>query len=224
MRHPFQAFADATTIANDLEHAVAAARNLGVKAGDMYAFVCSPDLIPAGYLGERHLPTSSVFEQTMDRLASIGTGDDSTLFFATNHGVQDGLLTSAHVDEFEPEAPRLLTPEALGQAMNRLPGAQVLIIAACYAGVFLPIGQEDRRLVLAACGHDEIYYAGGVKAWAAFPAELFRAWCGLNLDGGECPDRMDPGDAFDFAERRVMSGEVGRTIKPHRAGSVRWKK
>jgi hypothetical protein len=98
----------------------------------------------------------------------------------------------------------------------------VLVIASCFAGVFLPIAVPDRRLVLAACGAGEKYFVGGATAWAAFPAELFRAWCGVSPDGQACPRRMDLDGAFDYADRRVMSGEVGRKIQPLRAGSARW--
>jgi hypothetical protein len=217
------AYTDATTIANDLDFAVQAARSLGVEDHHMQAFVCSPDLLPAGYAGELSVPTISAFERVVTRLAAATpTADDVMLFFATNHGMDEGLLTSAHVDELEPDAPSFLSPEALGAALDRLPGAQVLVIAVCFAGVFLAIAQADRRLVLAACGAVDTYFAGGSTAWAAFPAELFRAWCSVSPDGGDCPVRMDLDEAFDFAVQRVMSGEVGRTIPPLRAGSVRW--
>lgn len=215
------AFADAVTLANDLEFAIAAARKLGVKDGDMYAFVCDRDLVPAGYAGERLAPTIAALEQTTARLAKIAAASDATLFFATNHAVEEGLLTSAQVDEFEPDAPSYLAAEALAQVLDVLPGVQVLVIATCFAGAFLPIARADRRLVLAACG-DQVYFAGGSTAWAGFPAELFRAWCGVSPDGGACPARMDVDAAFAFAEARVMRGEAGRPIQPLRAGNVRW--
>jgi hypothetical protein len=215
------AYADAVTLGNDLEFAIQAARNLGVKDEDMYAFVCDRDLVPAGYAGEWRPPTCAAFEQTTSRLARVVVAGDATLFFATNHAVPEGLLTSAHVDEFEEDAPIFLAAETLAAALDVLPGVQVLVIATCFAGAFLPLARADRRLVLAACA-DEVYYAGGATAWAGFPAELFRAWCGVSPDGGPCPARMDPDAAFTFAEVRVMGGAVGRPIQPVRAGSVRW--
>lgn len=212
---------DAITLANDLEFAVKAARALGVQDKDMYAFVCSPELVPAGYGGQRFVPTLSALGRILTGLARTSTGNDATLVFATNHGVPEGLLTSALVDEFEPDAPSFLTPARLAELLDTLLGVQVLILAACYAGSFLPVAQTDRRLVLAACG-DEVYVAGGSVAWAGFPAELFRAWCGISPDEEACPPRMDVDAAFTFAEQAVMSGDAGRRIQPRRAGNIQW--
>jgi len=212
---------DAITLANDLEFAVAAARKLGVQDKDMYAFVCGPELVPAGYTGQRFVPTLSALERILTGLARLSIAEDATFFFATNHGIPEGLLTSGLVDEFEQDAPSLLTPTTLKQRLDALSGVQVMIIAACYAGSFLPLAQPDRRLVLAACG-DEVYVAGGSVAWAGFPAELFRAWCGISPDEAACPPRMDVDAAFTFAERAVMSGDAGRRIQPRRAGNIQW--
>jgi len=212
----------------DLELAVRAARALGVKDRDIHAFLGHADLI-SGVEVSQDAATLAALERVVARLAREATADDALLFIATNHGEQQGLLTSGPVDEFssDEEVPRHLTPAILRQSLDRIPGTQVLILASCHAGVFLPLAQENRA-VLASCAADQVYLVQEDPPCSPFLIELFKAWCSIELPGyqtvfSEGVFELDA--AFLQAEQQLSQGAYPaeyKRLRPLRQGTARW--
>jgi hypothetical protein len=206
----------------DIDFAVQAAQALGVARDETYAFVCRDDLLPVDFEAARAYPaTHAAVEQVVKAIAPHADGGDALLFVATNHGLSDGLLTSAEVDEFsETDAPRLLTPEALDSSLQRLAGEHVIVIAACHAGAFLSLGDRPNRLVLAACAEHEKYYVADEEApRSPFLVKLLGSWCGIALPGEVPPPRLSLAEAFALVEEDLTSSTG---IRPLRRGMASW--
>lgn len=213
----------------DLDLAVRAARKLGVRGEDIYAFLCRGDLLPEG-LGESHYYPATVraLERVLAQISRSASAEDALLFVATNHGIQRGLITSATVDEFaEEEGSELLTPQTLRQCLDRLPGAQVLAFATCHAGIFLPLGQAGRA-VLACCAADQRYIVQEDPPCSPFLIELFKAWCGAELPGyetGFASKVAELSAAFAQAEQQLTSSAYPaeyKRLSPLMQGEARW--
>ena len=212
----------------DLDLAVRAARALGVRDNDMHAFLGHADLI-SGVDVSQTVATLEALERVVTRLAHEATADDALLFIATNHGERQGLLTSAPVDEFasDDEVSRHLTPATLRQCLDRIPGTQVLILATCHAGVFLPLAQENRA-VLASCASDQVYLVQDDPPCSPFLIELFKAWCSIELPGYQTvfsSDVLELDAAFLQAELQLSQGAYPpeyKRLKPLRQGTARW--
>jgi hypothetical protein len=105
--------------------------------------------------------------------------------------------------------------------LEKLPGIQILVIASCYAGAFLALGDRSNCTVFAACAPDEVYTAGGTPPRSHFLFELLGAWCGVCFEGFPLPAREASLDAaFEAAERRLA--ENYKTTKPLRRGAAAW--
>ncbi len=157
---PYGKGVDAVISRSDIELAVRAARQRHVRPQDIWAFVCDHELLPEDFAGQVHPANVAELQAVMGSLARIATDADHLLWIATNHGEHDGLLVQSEpLDELadEDEPPRL-SPDLLRQSLDALPGQQIAVIAACHAGIFLPLASE-RRVVLASCGAGSAYRA-----------------------------------------------------------------
>jgi hypothetical protein len=170
-----------------------------------------------------------MLERVLARLARSATEEDALLFIATNHGEQQGLLTSSPVDEFsdDEEGPRLLTSEVLRRSLDAVAGTQVLVLATCHAGIFLPLARENRA-VLASCAADQRYLVQEEPPCSPFLVELFKAWCRTELQGYETlfsPGVVELDTAFAQAEQQLASGAYPaetQRLKPLHHGVARW--
>jgi hypothetical protein len=211
----------------DLDLAVRAARALGVRAEDIHAFLGHEDLLTPGLAVSQYPATVEALERVVARLARDSTADDALLFIATNHGERRGLLTSALVDEFADEevTPRWLTPEVLRRCLEGLAGTQVLVLATCHAGIFLPLAREG-RVVLASCSGDQRYLVQEDPPCSPFFVELFKAWCCIELPG--YVTRFSSGiseldAAFLQAEQQLGAYPASNEQpKPLREGAASW--
>lgn len=213
----------------DLELAVRAARALGVSDRDIHAFVGHEDLLSPEQVASQHPATPEALARVLSMLARGATAEDALLFIVTNHGERQGLLTSGPVDEFasDDEGPRFLTPELLRRFLDEVPGTQVLILATCHAGIFLPLARENRA-VLASCAADQRYLVQAEPPCSPFLIEIFKAWCGTELPGYESRfsrDIVDLDAAFLQAEQQLTRGAYSseyERLKPLRQGVARW--
>jgi hypothetical protein len=213
----------------DLDLAVRAAKALGVREADIHAFLGHEDLLTPGLAVSQYPATVEALERVMAGLARGSTEDDALLFIATNHGERHGLLTSALVDEFADEeaTPRFLTPEVLRRYLDGFLGTQVLVLATCHAGIFLPLGREGRA-VLASCSADQRYLVLEEPACSPFFVELFKAWCCTELPGYETRFSSDISEldaAFNQAEKQLTSDAYAaeyKALKPLREGVASW--
>jgi hypothetical protein len=155
-------------------------------------------------------------------IAARAAPDDALLFVAVNHGASDGLMTSDVVNEFDEDATvARLTPEVLDDCIRLLTGPQVIIIASCYAGIFLRLSPRAERAVLVSCGASERYYVSrNEHAWSAFLDELFGAWCGVALSDTVPRKRLGLRAAFMEAEQRLAAASARN--KPLHAGATAW--
>lgn len=205
---------------HDIDLAVRAALALGVERDEIYAFVCRDDLLPPDFGDHRYEATTTALERVISSIAHRAAANDPLLFVASNHGLREGLLTSAPVDEFDEVTPQLLTPGALEKHLSPLTGPQVVIVATCHAGAFLRLATRPNRLVLAACAEDETYYVEDEESpHSPFLLKLLGAWCGI-VPRNAPPVAQQPLDeAFSATEQQLVS--TGRT-RPHRSGRVAW--
>ena len=216
--HPDYDFAASV---HDLELAIAAAHTLGIAARDVHAFVCRDDLLPPGFGGGIHPPTCDALSQLTTSLARSSKPEDPLLFLASNHGEREGLFVTAPVDEFaDPasEGPSYLTPEDLAGCLDALSGPQLLVIATCFAGIFLPLGERPNRAVLTACSAEERYYVEDEETpHSPFLHVLLGKWRGAVLPGRPPIPCQPLADAFAGAEIELV---VKGRARPHARGSV----
>jgi hypothetical protein len=213
----------------DLELAVRAAQALGVRQEDIHAFLGHEDLLTPGLAVAQYPATVEALERVVAGLTRGSSADDALLFIATNHGERHGLLTSALVDEFADEevTPRLLTPAVLQRCLDGLLGTQVLVLATCHAGIFLPLARQGRA-VLASCSADQRYLVQEEPACSPFLVELFRAWCSTELPGYETRFSSDISEldvAFLRAEQQLTSDAYSveyKELRPLREGLASW--
>ena len=211
----------------DLDMAVRAAKALGVRSEDIHAFVCRDDLLPQDFdESHQHPATIEELRRVTAAIARQGSPDDALLFVATNHGAKRGLLTSAPVDEFDEDpTAQVLTPSALASCLDPLPGQQVLLLAACYAGIFRTLGSDNRRAVLSACSEDQTYRVQADPACSPFLLEMFQAWCGVGLQDNVRPRlATDLATAFAQAAQRLTQEYEPefRNFRPLLQGSASW--
>jgi len=226
-RSPQRIDLDFPASVRDLDMAVRAARALGVRSDDIHAFVCREDLLPPDFsLSQQHPATIEELRRVTATIARQSSADDALLFVATNHGAKKGLLTSAPVDEFDEDpTAQLLTPSELANCLDPLPGQQVLLLAACYAGIFRSLGSTNRRAVLTACTENQTYWVQADPACSPFLLEMFQTWCGVGLqDIVRPPLATDLATAFAQAEQRLTQeyDPEYRNFQPLLQGSASW--
>ena len=235
---------------NDLEIAFAGARELGVPRHEIHACVCDPALLPRRLETPWRPSTVAELRRLTGEMARRAAPEDVLLFVATNHGEDRtphdekgpderpsddeerpdkrclrGLTAHTDIEDIDDTDERapvetLLTPATLAECLDPLPGAQILVVAACYAGCFLDMGAQGRRVVLSSCGADEKYWVKrGESSYSAFIAELFAVWCGVALWDHLAPENLPLDEAFE--RTRVRLAEAGARTIPLRAGSLR---
>jgi hypothetical protein len=119
------------------------------------------------------------------------------------------------VDELDEERViQRLTPEVLDACLRPLGGLQVIVVATCYAGIFLPLAAHEGRTVLAACPAKEMYLVPRQDcAWPAFLDELFGAWCACALSDRVSRTRLPLGEAFQRAAEQLAEQAAERLAK-----------
>jgi hypothetical protein len=191
---------------NGLELAFRTARALGVPREEIHACVVRDDLRPRELVTERHQPTVAGLRRLAGSLARGATAADALLFVAANHGRRDGsLVTDDPLDEVGDPIGARLDAETLGDCLRPIAGAQVLVIATCFAGAFLPLAADPRRAVVAACSATEEHRVSRDDGTcSAFLDELFGAWSGVaHSDAVPCT-RLPLDAAFARAKERLL--------------------
>ena len=90
----------------------------------------------------------------VDQLADLAqTARDGCLVYFTSHGSPDGIVVGA----------RLWTPNLMAEVVDRTCGQRpaVVIIAACFSGVFVPLLAGPNRMVLTASRPDRASFGCG---------------------------------------------------------------
>jgi hypothetical protein len=209
---------------NSLELAFKAALSLGVPDHEIHACVIHEDLLPQGFdPRRRHPATVDGLRRLARDLAERAGAEDPLLVIALNHGDEDALVTAdPPLDEFdEDRVVQRLTPGALEDCLRPLRGPQVVVVATCHAGIFLPLAAREGRAVLVACPADAVYWVSREGcAWPAFLDELFGAWCECSLSDAVPRDRLALDEAFARAAARLA--EAGAANLPLRAGAAAW--
>lgn len=219
---PTLATDDSKIQANGLQLAFEAARALGVSPGEIHACLVSDDLRPEGLRTAPRRATVPGLQRLIAEISRQATPADALLFIAVNHGAEDGLLTADEVSEFDddPQVVRL-TPAVLDAALGRLAGPQVVVVASCFAGVFLPLGSRAERVVVVACAAGERHFIHLAQcAWSSFLDELFGAWCEVAFSDAIPRARLPLVEAFARAEQRLVAEQAPN--RPLRAGSAVW--
>lgn len=222
---------DFAVCVQDLDLAYQAARRLGVDPADIWALVCPDfDLLPQGFDDRRRrAATLDALREVTAVIAKVSRDDDATLFVGANHGEQArGMLVyTPMIDPFGPYSPyaepERLTPAILGECLEPIAGQQILLLGACYSGMFLSLATE-RRAVLSACDDTEIWSAlrSGIHC-SAFLTPIFEHWTGATLGGFAPPEPLSLDEAFDRVRRELRQvSSNGRPVTPVRAGTARW--
>ncbi|HSN99279.1 MAG TPA: hypothetical protein VLS89_13380 [Candidatus Nanopelagicales bacterium] len=209
--------------ANGLELAFEAVRALGVSRDEVHACLVNDDLRPQRLSTPPRRATVADLRRLLGTIKARAAPQDPLIFIAVNHGGSHGLVTADPVDEFgESSQQSLLTPLVLDECLGPLPGPQVIVIASCYAGIFLPLGaSRPDRVVLASCAREEVYRIDrGDLARSAFLDELFGAWCAVSLSDAIPRERLSLDLAFDRARERLASQKASEL--PLRAGAATW--
>lgn len=214
---------DAKIQRNSLELAYQAALELGVPRDEIHACVIRDDLLPQGFDPRFHHPaTVDSLRRLLRTLTRRAEPEDALLFIAVNHCSQNALATADPVDELdEDRVASPLTPAVLDECLRLLRGPQVVVVATCHAGIFLPLAAREGRVILAACAADDVYLVSRQEcAWSAFLDELFGAWCGFSLSDAIPRTRLPLDDAFARVAER-LGAEQARNL-PLRAGAAAW--
>lgn len=190
---------------SDIELAIQAAHRRQVRPEDIWAFVCDEELLPEAFAGRVYHATVPALQAAMKSIDQVATAEDHLIFIATNHGTAEGLLVeTAPSDEFteSDDEPAFLSSQLLNHCLDPIPGQQILVIATCHAGVFLPLGSA-RRAILAVCGADkpyEIKFDGLDPPRNPFLYELLSHWAGVSLGNYAAPARRSISEAFGVVE------------------------
>lgn len=220
---PLSGTDDAKIQSNSLELAYKGALALGVPHHEIHTCVIRDDLLPAGFDPRRHhQATVDGLRRLVRTLSKQAEPDDALLFVAVNHGNRSALATADPVDEFYDERiVQLLTPEVLDECLRPLRGPQIVVVATCYAGIFLQLAQRAGRAVLVACDANDVYLVHRQDcSWPAFLDELFGAWCEFSLSDAVPRTRLPLDDAFSRAAERLTAAKAHNI--PLRAGMALW--
>jgi hypothetical protein len=106
---------------------------------------------PQNYPGERNLLPSDLplIENSLIQLA--GQAKDGCLLYFSSHGAQTGVVVG-----WNGEQPNLLSPDMLSKMVDRACGQRptVVILSACFSGVFVPTLSDSNRAVFTAARPD----------------------------------------------------------------------
>lgn len=204
---------------HDLRIAYEALTKIGVAEANIHALVGRDDLLPEEFRGKYE--GKATLDMLQKVLRASKPANTPLIFVATNHGIRDGLIsTPSKAVEYGQkgnrtghQGTRTLKPSALAEALKVWNGPQVLVIAACYAGVFLELGNAQKRLVLASCKGDEPYHLEDKDPpHSVFLEKFFEA---LGEVPGACPNT-----AFERAAANMPAQGFGHL--PLKSGSVAW--
>jgi len=138
------------------------------------------------------------FQTAVHAIAAVMDKDEDVLILLmTSHGERTGFALQL------PGGPSELTP---AQVTSALDGAgiknRVVIVSACYAGIFVPPLQNDNTIVMTAADADNTSFGcAPERDWTYFGDALFRQ----SLRPG-----ADFQNAFDHARRRTHKAASGR--------------
>ena len=190
---------------SDIELAIQAAQRRQVRPEDIWAFVCDEELLPETFAGRVYPATVPALQAAMKSIEQVATAEDHLIFIATNHGTAEGLLVeTAPSDEFteSDDEPAFLSLLILQHCLEPILGQQILVIATCYAGIFLPLGSA-RRAILAVCGANKPYEIKFVELDPPrnpFLYELLSRWAGVSLANYAVPEPASMSEAFRTIE------------------------
>lgn len=148
------------------------------------------------------------FSDIRDQLKGIATeankDDDILVLFLTSHGTKDGVgivTPSSRTAE-------LLSPRRLGRLLKDTAlRHKIVIISACYSGVFANALADDTTLLITAADADHPSFGCGADVkddWTYFGRALF-------VDGLKVGRSLD--DAFKIAKARVLERETAQKFE-----------
>jgi hypothetical protein len=112
-------------------------------------------------------------------------------------------------DEFADDDPdpAYVTPEFLQARLDTIAGQQVVLMATCHAGMFLSLGDDERRLVLASVESGRDYtHTGDHPPRSLFLYEVMSRWAGTSLASYQAPRACPLPEAVERACERCPSG------------------
>ena len=160
--------------------------------------------------------TAAEFEKLLTETFQGAEEGDLSILYLSTHGVsrpETGGSVALLLSDGERE--EALSPEALREMLEKIPGEKVLIVDACRSGAFLDMGEACRTLVSAGVEEDSWFWSAETDEYAGtgyFTAALDNALRASDLD------QIDPdGDG------RVTLRELGERLRAiHGASTVLW--
>jgi len=121
---------------------------IGFRPGNLVQFSVRPERYPASHALAADKLTIGA---TLDALASRSAG--GCLLYFTSHGTRWGLVLGATI----------VAPEDLGRLVDATCGDRptIVIISACYSGIFVPALQGRNRMVITAARADRTSFGCG---------------------------------------------------------------
>ena len=157
-----------------------------------------------------------VFETNSQNMNSLGQqvtqGRPGCLFYFSSHGNQQGIVFGRREG---------MSPQVMGQLVNQWCGNQptVVMISACYSGVFVPALQAPNRMILTAARPDRTSFGcGGTERYPYFDAcvleSIPRSTDFLSLANTviACVSRREQEEQTDHASEPQLS--IGDQIRP----------
>ncbi|HMP62712.1 MAG TPA: C13 family peptidase [Phenylobacterium sp.] len=140
----------------------------GLQARNIRQFSVNPEV---GRRGAAALATPEGLYEGLIELAARAPG---CIFYLTSHGDPKGALIGDQI----------LPPAILGQMLDRTCGAKptVVVISACFSGVFLPALAKPNRLVLTAARPDRTSFGCGEADRYPYFDECFLQEMGRSVD------------------------------------------
>ena len=214
---------DAGTSANDVSIAINSARALNVPEREIRLFACESLPGRRRHPVQHHDATIEELRGAIGLASEEASAEDMLLFVATNHGGPSGLMTSSRSDEFDlTSESRVLSERLLGQMLDPIEGSQILLIGACYSGLFLNIARTG-RVVLSACDQNStVQWEDLPPLCTPFLSIFLNTWTGASHQGegdGRVPLKL--GVAFELTKVALSEGPQNRPV-PQRGGDAEW--
>jgi Peptidase C13 family/Transposase DDE domain len=147
---------------------------------------------------------SDMREQLKTIAADANRESDILVLFMTSHGTKDGVgIVTPSSRQAE-----LLSPRRLGRVLKETPiRHKIVIISACYSGVFANALADDTTLLITAADADHPSFGCGADVkddWTYFGRAFF-------VDGLKAGRSLD--DAFKIAKARVLERESAQKFE-----------
>jgi hypothetical protein len=154
--------------------------------------------------------TAETLAATLDSVAKkMDTENDILLLILTSHGSRAGLVVKAGTTE-ETLSPWLLSATLRYTGMRH----RVVIISACYSGIFLPLASADTLVITAADADHPSFGCRDGAQWTYFGDAFFNTAMrrAPNLRGAfdlarELVRKRELGDGFDPSNPQMAGGE-----------------